>query len=100
MKRSTSAHDVGVAQSTMDCTSRGSTDTPVSDWESMAEQAEPRPPKFALGTLSEKLAPAEGLERLRDVEQVLLFGEWTRQSSVYTPTRTAPAGPTPQACRR
>ena len=76
------AHDVGVANSTMDCTSRGSTDTPSAESQKPKE-TEPLPPEHALGALGVELPAGEDLEQIGDVEQMLFHGgECTRQSPI------------------
>ena len=81
VKRLISAHDVGVAHSTMDCTLSWSTDTPA---------FERRAPELALGALGVELSTADDLEHLRDVEQVLLQLRRVHQTIVHMHQR-APA---------
>ena len=74
----------------------------------MPEEPQLLPPELALGALREQLAPAEDLQHLRHIQEMLFECRRMKQSSMYTsahrpngpdapgmPPRTAGEGPNP-----
>ena len=92
MKRRTSVQDVGVAHSRMDCTLRGSTDTPAEERRWPRKPSSRRPNShfelFANSLRRRKISSTSATSR-RCCASV---GEWTKQSSMYTNAHR-PSGP-------